>query len=338
MSAVQSLRQTSSALAGAPVLFVAGVATAALVAPQTALNFVGNFGGQPLGGAAGILGTGVTILTFFITPLVVAGAVGMAREAVENGDTSLDTFRRVARERYVSTLLAFLVRFGVVVVLGIAATIIGVVGLIVFVFAVGLGGAAGGLGPAADPGALLGAVGTVGVLVLVVVALVAGLVFYGPLFFIQLFYVAVAADGAGVIESYRRSIAVVRANLLSALGFTVIRTLVGLLSSVPVVALAGLRLWQRVQSPGVTPAGEPLFSTVEVVGVTLAVLLAQAVVIPFQYTYATSFYGNAGGWTDDAEAGDAGEQTDAFADETTGDDAFADETDGFGAGGSDEPR
>jgi hypothetical protein len=315
-------------------LFVAGLATAAVVAPQTALNFVGNLGGEPLGGVAGILGTGLGVLTFFVTPLIVAGAVGMAREAVADGATSVDTFLRVARERYVSLLLAFLVRVGITVALGILAAIVFLLGTVVFFFVVGLGGAAAA--PGADPGALFGAVGVVGVVLVVVVVLVAALLFYGPLFFIQLFYVAVAADGAGAIDGFRRSIRVVRENLLSTLGFWAVRTTVGLLSGAPVAVFAGLRLRQRVQSPGVTPAGEPLFSTVEVVGITLAVLAVQVVVVPFQHTYATAFYGAAGGWTDDAEAGDTGEPTDA-------DDAFgADETDAFGGtdgfGADDGPR
>lgn len=306
------------------MLFVGGVATAAVVAPQTALSFVGNLGGQPLNGLAGILGSALSFLTFFVTPLIVAGTLGMAREALDEGRTSLDTFTGVARNRYVSLLLAFLLQVGLAIALGILAAIVIVTGLVVLLFVVGLGASAGA---GAGPGALLDAVGVGALAVGALTLLVAALVFYVPLFFVQFFHVSVVTERAGAVEGYKRSYRAVRHNLLSSLGFTVLNFLVGVLPTVPLFAWFGLRFWERFQSGALSPAAAgnaSLFSTTEVLALTAVVLVAQVVVMPLQHTYATAFYGDVSeddpadaedDPTTDAGAGDAattaGMETDA---------------------------
>jgi hypothetical protein len=292
VTALQSLRRAVGTLAGSPVLFVGGVATAAVVAPQTLLSFVGNLGGEPLNGLAGVVASALSALTFFVTPLIVAGTLGMAREALDEGRTSLATFTGVARDRYVSLLLAFLLQVGLSIVLGIVAAILLFVGVVVLIFVVGLGAAAG-TGAGAGPGALLDAVGPGALVVGALVLLVAALVFYVPLFFVQFFHVSVVTERAGAVEGYKRSFRAVRRNLLSSLGFTVLQFLAGVLPTVPLFGVAALRLWQRLQSSGFSPTGDfTLLSTTEVVALTGVVLVAQVVVVPLQYTYATAFYGS----------------------------------------------
>jgi hypothetical protein len=303
VTALQSLRRAVGTLAGSPVLFIGGVATAAVVAPQTALSFVGNFGGDPLNGLAGILGSALSVLTFFVTPLIVAGTLGMAREALDEGRTSLGTFTGVARDRYVSLLLAFLLQVGLSLALGVLAAIVVFVGLVVLLFVIGVGASAGA-GGAGGPGALLNAVGVGALVVLALTLLVAALVFYLPLFFIQFFHVSVVTERAGAVEGFKRSYRAVRHSLLSTLGFSVLNFLVGVLPTAPLFAWLGLRLWERVQSPGFTPTGDlALFSTTEVLALTAIVLVAQVVVVPVQYTYATAFYG-AVSEADPPDAGD----------------------------------
>jgi hypothetical protein len=308
VTALQSLRRTVGTLVGSPVLLVGGLATAAVVAPQTALSFVGNFGGEPLNGLAGLLGSALSLLTFFVTPLIAAGTLGMAREAIDEGRTSLDTFTGVARDRYVSLLLAFLLRLGLVIALGILAGIVVFVGLLVLLFVVGLGASAGA---GAGPGALLDAVGVGALAVLALTLLVAAVVFYLPLFFVQFFHVSVVTERAGAVEGFKRSYRAVRHNLLSSLGFAVLQFLVGVLPTAPLFAWIGLRFWERVQSPGFTPTGDlALFSTTELLAITGIVLVAQVVVVPFQYTFATAFYGEVSeadpADTDDEPTTDAG--------------------------------
>ncbi|MFB6168555.1 MAG: hypothetical protein ABEJ43_06880 [Haloferacaceae archaeon] len=329
MTALQSLRRAAGTLAGSPVLFVGGVATAAVVAPQTALSFVGNFGGEPLGGLAGLLGSALSILTFFVTPLIVAGTLGMAREALDEGRTSLDTFTGVARDRYVSLLLGFLLRVGLSLALGLVAAIVVFAGLVVLLFVVGVGASVGAGG---GPGAILDAVG-VGALALgALVLLVAALVFYVPLFFVQFFHVSVVTERAGAVDAFKRSFRAVRQNLLSSLGFTAVNFLVGVLPTAPLFAWVGLRLWERVQSPGFTPTGGfTLFSTTEVLALTAVVLVAQVVVATFQYTYATAFYGSV---SEADPAGGDDPTTGAGTDDGPGPAEFETEPDAGGTGAS----
>jgi hypothetical protein len=283
-------------LAKSPVVFVGGLVTALVVAPQTGLGFVGQFLDSPLGGVAGLLGNLFSLLTFFVTPLIAAGTLGMAREALDEGATSLGTFRRVGTDRYLPLLVAFLLRVGIAIVLGLAALVVVVVGAVVAVFVVGVGpNAGGGIASGVGAGALAVAAVTV---------LVAALVFYGPLFFLQFFHVAVATDGAGAVEGYGRSYRLVRANLLSTLGYSVVTVAVSLLVVLPPLAAVGARLAQVVDSgptafqggagPG-AGAGVSLFSPVEVVLFTVGILALQVVVTPFQYTYARAFYDAVGG-------------------------------------------
>lgn len=311
MAALHSLRRAVGAVAGSPVLLVGGVATAAIVAPQTVLSYVGNFGGDPLGGISGVVASVFSVLTFFITPLVVAGTLGMVREALDEGRTSLDTFTGVARDRYVSLLLAFLLRVGLTVVLGLAAAVVGFLGLLALLFVVGVGANAGG---SPGPGALLDGVGVAALAVVALTLLVAALVFYVPLFFIQFFHVSVVTERAGAVEGFTRSYRAVRQNLLSSLGFSALNVAVGVVPSVPLFAWVGLRAWERIQRGTLvqtTAETTALLSTTEVLALTGVVVLAQVVLVPVQHAFATAFYGVVGepreSGADEGPASDDGE-------------------------------
>ncbi len=268
------------------MLFVGGLVAALVVAPQTALGFAAQFLDGPLGGVAGLLGNVFTLVTFVITPAVAAGVLGMAREALDDGETSLGTFASVARERYVSMLGAFVLRVGISIVLGLAALAVAVVGLVVAALFVDVGPTAA---LATDPSRLLQ---PDVVAVAVFTALAAALVFYGPLFFLQLFHVAVATEGAGAVEGYERSYRLVRGSLVPTLGYSAVRVLVGLAVALPPLLATGIRLRRALAGGSLDPAtaSGALFSPVQVAGLTAFVLAAQVLVTPFQHTYARAFY------------------------------------------------
>ncbi|MDS0293373.1 hypothetical protein [Halogeometricum luteum] len=270
MSALQSLRTAFGSLASNPVLFLAGLAYAVVVLPQSVL---------PLAGTS-LAGSALQFLTFFVTPFLIAGIIGMAAEATD-GDTSLSTLTRVGKDRFVPLLIAKFVQIGVYIAYAIAA---GIVALIV---------------------AVIGFV--VGVPLLAALALL--LFFLGALvlqFFIQFFPVAVALDDADAIDSFRVSLRLVRENLLSTLGYTVLTFLVTAAVS---LVTAGPIYYQQIQTlsrfqemqqggaaPAVGPGGMPTgmemfqFSTAEILLLAVISLASMMLVFTFRQAYATAFY------------------------------------------------
>lgn len=308
MPALQSLQRAVTTLTESPVLFVGGLAVAGIVAPQTALGFAGRFLDSPTAGVASLVGNVLTLVTLFLTPLVVAGTLGMAREALEEGQTSLATFSAVARERYLALLLAVLLQAGIVLALGVLALVVLVVGVVVALFFVDVGPSAA---IATDPSRLL----QPDVLVVAVLTLlVATLVFYGPRVFFQFFAVAVVTDDAGPVEGYRRSVGLVRRNFASALGFTAVRVAVSLVAALPPLAATGLQLGGVAATGGSadpqTVAGVGAVSPAGVVALTAFVLGTQVVLTPFTHTYARAFYAAAGGDDPGADASSAGASAD----------------------------
>lgn len=285
MAAIESLRTALSALARDPVLFLGGLLYGAVVLPQNALSLAG----------VQYVPTLIQILTFFVTPFVVAGIIGMAAEAVD-GETSFGTLTRVGRGRYVSLLLGNLVEFGIVFLFGVVFLI----AIVAAALTVGVGLEAGGLGVGALAAALL----VFGLLLLAFVAV---------MFFIQFFPVAIVVDEAGAVEGFKESASLVRSNLFSTLGYSIISFLVTVVTSLP---LTGYFLYQRFggglptsppATPGTGPGSTPTpgmgagmesffstsqsaLSTSQIVVVSAALLVLTAVLLTFQQTYATAFY------------------------------------------------
>lgn len=298
MAAIAALRSTLSALGGNPVLFLVGLLYGAITLPQSALRLAG----------VSVAPTVLQILTFFVTPFVVAGFLGMASESLDaderrssahqtesGGDgTSLSTLTRVGRDRYVPLLVGNIVEFVIVFGFGIVAALVAVVA------AIGLFGAGGG---AAAGGGMMVAVA--GVVVLVVLA------FLLLHFFIQFYSVAIVVGEAGALEGFRESYRLVRDNLVSALGYSVINLVVSLLTTVPVT---GFLLWRTFRNlpefqggaPGMGPGagagmgGFPAagaggmqglgLSTQELLLVSLVSVATTMLLFTFQRTYATAFY------------------------------------------------
>lgn len=273
MAAIKSLRTALQILVRTPVLFLAGLFLALVLLPQTVLSLAG----------VPIVPMLLQILTFFITPFILAGLIGMAAEGLD-GDTSLSTWKRVGRDRYLPLLLGSLVEFGIAILFGIAF-LVAIVGI---VFAIGVGSiASGGFDPSSlGTGTLLIGIAVVGLLLLAYLVVA---------FFIQFYQVAIVADEADVVDGFRDSIGLVRNNLLSTLGYSIITVVVSLLVSAPVVAFAAFAALGSPQPPtGGTPmpgAFAPTgFSLVTVAALSAITFALSTVLTTFKLTYATAFY------------------------------------------------
>lgn len=276
MSAIRALRTAVDALSDGPVLVLGGLCYALVVLPQQALQLAG----VPL------VPSLLQMLTFFLTPFVVAGVVGLARTALD-GEASFDTFTAVGADRYVDLLLATFVEFGIKLAFGIGFVVLGFLLLTT----------AGSSGPATLVGSLVvGAVAVAYVLVL---------------FGIQFYPVVVVLDDTGPVDAVTGSVAFVRSNLLSTLGFSVVTVLFGTLAALPVVGVAAYQF--ATVDPGPTAGGSGAangtasapeladalaggmgpglgLSTPEVAALSLASFVATALFFAFRYTYATEFY------------------------------------------------
>lgn len=278
MAAIAALRSTLSALRGNPVLFLVGLLYGAIILPQTALQLAG----------VSVVPTLLQILTFFVTPFVVAGLLGMASESLD-GTTSFSTLTRVGKERYVPLLVGSIVEFVIVFGFGIVAALVAIVAAI-GLFGVGGGAAVGG-----------GAMIAVAAVVLLVV-----LGFMVLNFFIQFYSVAIVVGRTDALDGFRESYRLVRDNLVSALGYSLINFVVSLVTAIPVT---GFVVWQTFQNlpqfqegaaPGVgagagagAGAGQMAglgLSTQEVILVSLISLATTMLLFTFQRTYATAFY------------------------------------------------
>ncbi|AXG07456.1 hypothetical protein DU500_14055 [Haloplanus rubicundus] len=282
MSAVQSLRTAVDALSRNPVLFLGGLAYALVVLPQRALQLAS----VPLAPAA------LQLLTFFLTPFVVAGVVGMAREALD-GDASVGAFTATGKGRYVDLLLATLVEFGIQLAFGIAFLVLALVTVVA---------AGGSVGPVGLAGAALGVVLALAYLVV--------------LFLVQFYPVVVVVDDAGPVDAVTGSVDFVRSNVASTLGYSVVTVVLGGLAALPVSGFAAYRFLTSGAGSGETPGpigggmspggpgagGTPgmgeLFgggvglglSTPEVVALSLVSAATTALFFAFRHTYATAFY------------------------------------------------
>jgi hypothetical protein len=281
MAAIRALRGALAALAGSPVVFLAGLFLSLVVLPQSALQLAG----VPL------VPFLLQVVTFFVTPFLVAGLVGMADEALD-GSTALGTLTRVGRERYVPLLLGNFVQLAIVIVFAIVVGVVAVaVALIVGVGAVTGGGSSAGVGGAAI---LAG-----------VVLLLLAVVFLVVQFFLQFFAVSIVVGETGAIDGFKRSYRLVRDNIVATLGYSAVTIVASVATAAPVTAFTLARTFQRMDEMGAGPGAGPgagvpagpgtgfggsLFSVPEIAAIALISLALGTLLTTFQQTYATSFY------------------------------------------------
>ncbi|WP_348612927.1 hypothetical protein [Halobaculum rarum] len=204
MALQTALRRTPSALASNPVLFVPVLVLTLLQVPQLLLQ-----SSAPI--LASLVSLALSALYLVFVPFVQAGFIGMADEAFD-GPTSLATFVAAGKEHFVSVFVVYLIVLAVNIALGVIAFIAGIVGVV----SLYPGGAAGTGGP-----------NTALLAVVALVVLAAVLAYLVVAFLIQFYGQAIVIDDYGAIDSVTHSVGVVRRNVVSVLGYTV---LVGVLA------------------------------------------------------------------------------------------------------------
>jgi hypothetical protein len=285
MAVLSSLRTALGSPVSNPVLFVASFLIGLVTLPQNALSLLG----IPLAP------TLLQLVTFFVTPFLLAGLVGMAVEAQADG-TAVGTLSREGKEHYVPLLLGTLLRTAIQFAFGIVVALFGIVAVVV-----GIGGTGALSGGGLDPAALAGSLG----LVLVAFLLFALLPYVVVMFLIQFFPVAIVAEDRDVVEAFKRSYGVVRSNLLPALGYSVLSWVVSVLAAAPVTVFTLSRTLSRFQDAsagGSPPAGGgfggagagagsiSLFSPVEVSVISAMTLVLTTLLLAFQQSYAVAFF------------------------------------------------
>ena len=276
MATIRSLSESLGVLKRNPLLFAIGVLYAVIVLPQSALALLG----IPL------VPRLLQMVTFFVTPFVIAGLLAMAYEGTKR-PASLSTFKKVGKDRYARVLVGNLIKFVLDLVFGIV--------LVVVVFlTVGLGMAAAMNGGGDPSSALMGSVGVVAIAAIAAVVLL----FLILSFFVQFYAVAYVVDDVGVVDGFARSIGVVKGNLVSALGFGVVNLIVGVLLFLPVVGIvlipfltggmgSGAGVGAGTQSA--SAFGTPLLLQA---GVVVYSFVVSVLMVPFRSTFSVTFYEN----------------------------------------------
>ena len=246
-----------------------------------------------------VLASAISLVTFgalvFALPFFQGGVLGMADEAVA-GKTRLGTLIATGKTNYVPLLLGYFVLLAMNMVFGFVVFM----GVIIVV----VGGSIAGIdgGTASGTGVDASAVGfdptLLAVLGIVAVGLVLAYLFVT--FFVQFYAHAVVLDDAELVDGFRRSVGLVRSNLLGAFGYTVLLTVGSVL--VGVVAAAGSLVFGPQQ-----PAGSPIAGAVSieptaavVAAVAIGYVLLTGVAGAFYATYSVAFYRSVRPATDSA--------------------------------------
>ena len=249
MVALQSIRPAVSSIVRNPLLLVVTAAYGVLQLPQ----FVGQ-SLSPLAGAA--LSLAVSGLILVTLPFYQGGLLAMADEA-RTGSTALSTFISAGKSNYLALLLAYL---GLIAV----ATVFFIIGFVVAIFG-GISVIAGGDANTA----LLVILGLLGALIVLTYLL--------AMFFIQFYGHEIVLGDSDVIEGFKNSVSLVRSNLVSVLGYSIILFVGG----------AVLGVFASVASIVFTP-DNPLASVLP--DLSIAILLAAGVVYLVSSALLGAFY------------------------------------------------
>ena len=255
MVLVSAFKDGSAALRANPILLVAGL----LVGAGGQLQYLDLVVDSPLVSAGASLGW---LIAF---PFGLGGFIGTARAAIDGTDTSIHQFVTTARTHYLRLLLAtgaFLL-----IILGTAIGL-GLVGLVFGIGSMALAAINEMAAFAAGVGSML--VWLVSILVVIM--------------FVQFYDAAIVIEKQSVTDSFRRSIALVRSNLTSVVGFSLVWTLLVNLFFIP----------EYLVQLTVTDAGSADVLPVDP-GIPIAVLLPVGIVLSavgfaYFYTVYTAYY------------------------------------------------
>ena len=274
MTALQALRPAASGVVRNPILV--------LITAVFGLSQLPNLLVQPTQPIlAALISLGTTGVLVLVLPFFQGGLIGMASEAIA-GRTSLGTLVAEGKANYVSLLLGYFVLLAINLVFGFVVffgAFIGVVGI-----------SMGGSGESFSDAGLAGGDLTL-LAVVAIIALGLVLAYFLVTFFIQFYAHAIVLDDTELVAGFRRSVGLVRSNLLSVFGYTV---LLGVGSLLVGILAAGASLLVGPQAQG---AGSPL-SEVATVDPTPALVAALAIGYvlltglfgAFYATYSVAFY------------------------------------------------
>jgi hypothetical protein len=255
MVLVSALKDGYTALRSNPILLAAGL----LVGGGSQLQYAEHLINSPL------VSAGTLLAWLVVFPFVLGGFLGTARAAVEGTDTSVSRFVTAARTNYIRLLLGTVLF--VLLVLG-AAIGLGFVG-----FILGIGSMA------------LGAIHEMAAFVAGVVSILFWLLsILAVILFVQFYDSAIVIEDQGVMDAFRRSIGLVRSNLKSVAGF----------SLVWLVMLNAFLVPEYLLQLTLTDAGPAEVLPVDL-GIPIAVLLPIGVVLSsigfaYFYTVYTAYY------------------------------------------------
>ena len=255
MELVSAFKDGAAALRANPILLVAGL----LVGAGSQLQYLDQVIDSPLVSAGASLGWLV------VFPFVLGGFIGTARAAIDGTDTSIHQFVTTARTHYVRLLLAT-----VAFLLIILGTAVGV-GIVGFVFGIGSMALA----------AIHEMATFVGGVVSIVVWLVSLLV---VIMFVQFYDAAIVIEEQSVTDSFRRSVALVRANLMSVVGFSLVWTLLVNLFLIPEY------LVQLTVTDAAPAAVLPVDLGIPIAALLPIGLVLSAIGFAYLYTVYTAYY------------------------------------------------
>ena len=255
MVLVSAFKDGYAALRANPILLVAGL----LVGGGSQLQNVEHLIDSPL------VSAGASLAWLIVFPFVLGGFIETARAAIEGTDTSVTQFLTAARTHYLRLLLGT-----VVFVLLVLGTAIGL-GLVGFIL--GIGSMA--LAAIHEMAAFAAGVGSLLVWLLSVLVVI---------MFVQFYDVAIVIEDQSVTDSFRRSVALVRSNLKSVAGF----------SLVWVILLNAFFIPEYLLQLALTDAGPADVLPIDL-GIPIAVLLPIGIglsAVGFAYFYAvyTAYY------------------------------------------------
>ncbi|MDF9748231.1 hypothetical protein [Natrinema salsiterrestre] len=191
MVTVSAFKDGFAALRSNPILLVAGL----LIGAGNQLQYADQLIESPL------LSAGVSLAWLVVFPFVLGGFIGTAQAAIEGTDTSITLFFTAARTQYLPLLLGT-----VLFVLLVLGTAIGL-GLIGFVLGIG--------------SMVLAVINEMAAFVAGVVSILIWLVsILVVIMFVQFYDTAIVIENESVTDAFRRSIALVRSNLKSVVGFS----------------------------------------------------------------------------------------------------------------------
>jgi hypothetical protein len=278
MAALQALRPAASGVARNPILIVVTALYGLTQLPNLLVPPT-----QPL--LAGAISLATVGLLLLVLPFFQGGLLGMASEAI-HGKTSLSTLVAEGKANYVSLLLAYFVLLAIQLVFGFIAFF----GIFAAVLGTSLGAAsgAGGSGGAAPGAAAIpGDLTTLAVVAVVGIGL--ALAYLLVTLVIQFYAHAIVLDDLDLVAGFRRSAGVVRANVLSVIGYSLL-LLVGSLLAGLLGAAASFAL--SPQPPGSPMAGllpfEPSIASIAVGAI--GYVLLTGVFGAFYATYSVAFY------------------------------------------------